>query len=170
MTCTKCGEEKSEDAFAFRSPGVRHRWCRDCVSEYSAARYASRPDVQTATRARAKVWRKANPDKAARQVRLRRQRMRIENPARLDALRRKQLLAWRYGLTVEEYDALWAAQGERCSICREVPLKRISVDHCHITGRVRGLLCTRCNFGIGNLRDDPDFLQRAIEYLRADST
>ncbi|MFD7900151.1 endonuclease VII domain-containing protein [Streptomyces sp. NPDC059743] len=58
----------------------------------------------------------------------------------------------------------------QCHICRtEQPSGRgWHIDHCHITGVVRGLLCARCNLGLGHFRDDPDVLSAAIEYLRRD--
>ena len=73
-----------------------------------------------------------------------------------------------YGLTPEQYDSMYQKQEGCCIICGEhqANLKRkLSVDHCHKTGVVRGLLCGNCNVGIGNLKDDPALLFRAIEYL-----
>lgn len=57
----------------------------------------------------------------------------------------------------------------RCAICFEAPRlgERLAVDHCHETGVVRGLLCRRCNTGIGLLRDDPMVLNAAVAYLEA---
>jgi hypothetical protein len=72
----------------------------------------------------------------------------------------------KYGLSKEKYEELLVLQGGRCAICDEVPPKRLRVDHCHRTGKVRGLLCDLCNSGIGKLRDDPERLTRAVEYLQ----
>lgn len=87
------------------------------------------------------------------------------------AVRRAQLKK-SYGITPEEYDALLAAQGGVCKICNQsematrngVPM-RMPVDHCHTTGRVRGLLCSLCNKGLGSFRDDTEILKHAIRYL-----
>lgn len=78
----------------------------------------------------------------------------------------------KYGLSVDAYKRLRAAQGGRCAICREAVAaggyaKRLCVDHDHDTGAVRGLLCRTCNLGIGFLRDDPGRLRAAIAYLAA---
>lgn len=71
-----------------------------------------------------------------------------------------------YGLTHDEL-ALLLAQHEACAICttEDWGKKGPQVDHCHATGRVRGILCTSCNNGLGRFADDPARLRRAIEYL-----
>ena len=74
-----------------------------------------------------------------------------------------------YGITEEEYWRIYEHQGAVCFICRRAngKRKRLSVDHCHATGTVRGLLCTGCNRNVvGHLRDDPVALERAADYLR----
>ena len=58
-----------------------------------------------------------------------------------------------------------ADQDGKCAICTKPFPGRIAIDHDHRTGRVRGLLCTSCNTGIGKLGDDPELLLRAISYL-----
>ena len=70
-----------------------------------------------------------------------------------------------YGISLAEYNALRTKQKGLCAICRKSQKKRLSVDHCHTTGRVRGLLCDRCNHGLGHFKDEIAFLQRAIKYL-----
>jgi hypothetical protein len=78
-----------------------------------------------------------------------------------------------YGLTVEQYDCLLVDQAGVCAICgqperetgRGGAVKRLAVDHDHHSGRVRGLLCTKCNTAIGSLRHDPARLLAAVAYL-----
>lgn len=72
-----------------------------------------------------------------------------------------------YGLTLEQYEALYEAQGGVCYICRRATGKtrRLAVDHSHVYGYVRGLLCSSCNKFLGHLRDDPDAGFRVGEYL-----
>lgn len=87
----------------------------------------------------------------------------------------------RYGITVDEYDALMVRQGGACGICGLVPEEPavdsvrahrpndfLHVDHDHASGSVRGLLCHRCNNGIGHLGDNVERLEAAIRYLRRD--
>jgi hypothetical protein len=101
-----------------------------------------------------------------------------------DEIRAKRKLAWatrtaidkedhwlkhlqqRYGLSQEEYEELKERQKSKCAICgRKQSGKRLSVDHCHSTGLVRGLLCNKCNAALGLLDDYPDRLRCAIRYL-----
>jgi hypothetical protein len=73
-----------------------------------------------------------------------------------------------YGITLEEYNQKLEAQGNVCEICGkpdEVEGRRMAIDHCHDTGQVRGLLCGNCNRGLGNFKDSPDMLQKALDYL-----
>lgn len=71
-----------------------------------------------------------------------------------------------YGLLPVTYRRMVEAQGGLCAICQRPPgKKRLGVDHNHATGRVRALLCARCNTAIGALRDDPDICRRAADYL-----
>jgi len=92
---------------------------------------------------------------------------RIEWPAKLKSL---------YGITREQYDALLAEQKGCCAICGSAAsysrnykftgLAKFSVDHCHTTGKVRGLLCTKCNRALGLLNDSIETVLRMAKYLR----
>lgn len=80
----------------------------------------------------------------------------------------------RFGLSRAAYDAMSATQGHLCAICRQPEttlqkgtLTSLAVDHCHATGRIRGLLCRACNTALGLLGDDPQRLVRATQYLGA---
>lgn len=72
-------------------------------------------------------------------------------------------LKTKYGLTRESYEAMLADQGGRCAVCKEALM--MHVDHCHSTGKVRGLLCIGCNRGLGYFKDRPELLKRAAAYL-----
>lgn len=81
---------------------------------------------------------------------------------------------WAYGLTDEMFNKMVVEQNNQCGICL-IPLtisgsrrpedNRLAIDHCHDTGHVRGLLCHRCNRGLGHFLDDPNILKMAIDYL-----
>jgi Recombination endonuclease VII len=79
-----------------------------------------------------------------------------------------------YGLSQEEWDRLVALQGNRCAVCKTTQPgrrgERWHIDHDHVTGQVRGLLCHQCNVGIGNLRDDPQIMMAAARYVAAHRT
>lgn len=81
----------------------------------------------------------------------------------------KSHLKQTYGVSLEQCDELRKAQDCRCRICgiheSEATHGRLCVDHCHSTGRVRGLLCKKCNSALGLLGENRDTLRAAIEYL-----
>lgn len=79
--------------------------------------------------------------------------------------------ARRYGVTPGDYWIAWARFDGLCAICRNPERSSmLVVDHNHATGEVRGLLCSRCNTGIGLLGDSPDFLSRAAAYLHREGS
>ena len=78
----------------------------------------------------------------------------------------------KYGLDIKEYDRMFKKQDGKCAICKKPETRkrkdrvlRLAVDHNHRTGNVRGLLCHKCNAGIGNLNDSSELLKNAIRYL-----
>lgn len=71
----------------------------------------------------------------------------------------------RQGLTEAEYYFILSEQGGVCGICRGHEQRRLAVDHDHETGAIRGLLCTRCNMGLGYFLDAANVLENAISYL-----
>lgn len=83
------------------------------------------------------------------------------------AIEKQATRASNYGLTPEQFMALYEKQNGKCAICSEAPSTKrgLHVDHCHTTGEVRGLLCHGCNVGIGALKDDAGLLRAAIAYL-----
>jgi len=116
--------------------------CTECGRQNTVER--KKADPQRAARA-AKKWRMANPHKV-----------------------REGNLA-RYGLTPQDFEALRTKQNNKCGVCDFLLSGKVCVDHCHVTGRVRGLLHNRCNTAIGLLNDDPQMLLRAVAYLRGSS-
>ena len=85
------------------------------------------------------------------------------------ASRRNRYLKFTYGITAEDYAVLTATQENKCAICgvefHDKPKSFIHTDHCHDSGKIRGILCTNCNRGIGHFQESKQFLTKAIEYL-----
>jgi len=76
-----------------------------------------------------------------------------------------------FGIDIEQYESMVEAQGGLCAICGNCdPSFSLAVDHNHDTGKVRGLLCSNCNNGLGRFKDDPDRLRRAADYLNSHIT
>lgn len=101
--------------------------------------------------------------------------MRAYRIARPDVMK-KIVLKKDYGISLEQYTDLWNKQKGLCAICklpettedhRTKTVRKLAVDHCHVTKKVRGLLCTPCNRALGMLKDDPKLVARALRYLRA---
>jgi len=92
------------------------------------------------------AWRKNNPDKA-----------------------KNVDLKQTFGIDLETYNYLFGLQKGHCAICnvhQSELQKALAIDHDHRTGVFRGLLCQNCNHGLGNFKDNPEFLKEAINYLR----
>jgi recombination endonuclease VII len=70
-----------------------------------------------------------------------------------------------YGISLEDYELMLRRQGGACAICKKKPDKTLCVDHCHATRKVRRLLCSKCNTGLGCYDDDPSLLRAAAAYL-----
>lgn len=126
------------------------KWCDPCrkvvkLKSGNLSRNARRPYVNALARAQTK-------------------RMTVEQKRRRLEGQQRRRLNKKYGITQEYYDKMLSDQNGSCAICR-VLLVRPLVDHCHKTGKVRGLLCDSCNFGIGSFKDDIDVLERARQYL-----
>lgn len=91
-------------------------------------------------------------------------------PSIANAASRKSKLKVYYGMSLEDYNRMLRQQDGGCAICKtDIPggKGRFAVDHCHETGLIRGLLCNRCNIGLGHFRDDITHLEKAIIYLQA---
>lgn len=87
---------------------------------------------------------------------------------RMAASVRKSYMKSEWGMTPEDYHRMLSGQGGGCAICGTFDPRgrgRFHVDHDHATGRIRGLLCNECNFGLGKFGDNPELLRRALAYL-----
>lgn len=114
---------------------------------------------------KSKRWRIRNPGKQ-----IAANKRWVENNRQYNTDRqRKYWLRDSYGMTEEDYNKMLEEQKDRCAICdtsvKTGRWKRLCVDHCHTTGKVRGLLCNECNRGMGLLKDNADILRKAATYL-----
>ena len=173
--CSRCRRTLPRDAFAgTRSmPDGLQAYCRECSAEY----YRQRQEAKGKTvRVRVPVPRghKRCPDFGEVKPHAAGERNATSSdgfasyckPCRAD--RNQQAYFKRqYGITMAERDELLASQAGVCVICPRAPA--VHVDHCHETGRVRGVLCFNCNSGLGLLRDDPEAMNRAADYLEGNA-
>lgn len=141
----------------------KQRTCASCGADIYS-RY-SRCDKCLALAAR--ISRAKNPQKHKETARLWRRR----HPEKMIEINRRRSLRDNYGITQEHYSSLLISQDGKCAICGSDkpggPCKRnFMVDHNHSTGKVRGLLCGKCNFIIGLAGEQETILLSAISYLR----
>lgn len=113
-----------------------------------------------------RAWRKANREKE----RAASQRYRVKYPEKVrQRMAKANLVRMDYSLTPEQYQAILVGQGGGCAICGAESGNskghRLFIDHDHVTGALRGLLCNRCNSSLGYMRDSPSMLRRAADYL-----
>ncbi len=121
----------------------------------------TRTDINTPNhKARLAQWRKDNPDK------VKAHRNKSASLHKETVLRRN--LKYHYGITLELYNEFLASQNGLCAICHKTCIsgRKLAVDHDHDTNKIRGLLCSKCNTGIGLFEDNVILLENAIAYLR----
>lgn len=155
--CRHCGELKALDDF-YRSPGMKdgHRHdCKACNLAAKKARYEADPQKAIA---RVKKWQQENAD------RLNAYRREYNATPKRRRKGRDAYYQRTYGISADEFDLLLEKQGGVCAICAGADPKHL--DHDHVTGAIRGILCVNCNHGLGKFFDDVELLERAVAYLR----
>lgn len=150
-TCKICGIEKPTSEFNLQKDtkdGLRS-WCKVCFSKYC------------------KRWRVKNPE----QVKDNNKRWQVifKNERKTDRSKYRDVeLKRRYGINQEYFDRLLTIQDNKCAICDNIFTKIARIDHCHSTGKVRGLLCDRCNVHLGyyeRIKNEPMFSEVMQKYL-----
>lgn len=155
--CKKCGESKPLDDF-YRDAACRNGYRPECKGCNLAAKKRWYERNRRRAIDRTIAWQRENPEK----YRAKQRAYRAAHPDmdRAGHLKRK------FGLRPEDYARMLSEQLGGCAICgSSARALNLHVDHNHDTGAVRGLLCQRCNHGIGLLREVPELLHRAAEYL-----
>jgi hypothetical protein len=174
--CWKCLATKSIENFG-KHPNARDGRVGKCKSCVLAWEREYRRRFPEKAKKRYRRYRKSPVYKAYQakyrdsgRARLAQLRHRASPKAKIT--QRKWALKKFYGITIQDYENMFSAQGGRCAICGSEPSKihRLQVDHCHKTGRVRSLLCFTCNAGLGSFGDNADRLTSAVAYLRSHAT
>lgn len=153
--CTKCNETKELTSF-YRDKQKQDGYYSSCIECLKARNFSPTKDSKCCARCKL--------EKPATEF--------FKSRIKSDGLQsyckecRQNLARQRiFGCSEEQYKALQANQMNRCAICDETTNKALSVDHSHSTNQIRGLLCTRCNLGIGYFKDNIELLRKAIQYL-----
>ena len=150
--CSVCKELKLDTDFYLRkNTNKLRKECKSCTKKNVTSNY--------------------NINKV--EINKKRKEYNLDNKFRLKAKRKEQSLNHierhlkrRYNITVEEKQQMILAQNNRCAICNDIFTGIPNVDHCHSTNKIRGILCWRCNFVLGRVKDNIDVLQNAITYLK----
>lgn len=133
--------------------------CKTCNTTKTIESFAKRPGTPDGLRQQCRdcVNKKAreNPNRGA---------WHKKNIEKVKKNNRAALLKRHYGMSLEDYNKMYTTQKGVCKICSEHDEKLV-VDHCHKTGKIRGLLCNSCNLGLGAFRDSVKSLKNAIKYL-----
>lgn len=151
--CTKCNSYKSTSNFYKRKAskdGLNH-WCKSCHVSNNLK------------------WTKENPEF----VKNKKKTYYDKYPERIH----NKELKYKFNIDVNDYNEMLKSQNCKCAICgreemtkdRNGNIRRMSVDHCHDTKKVRGLLCGKCNTALGLFEDNINSLEKAIEYLRVNN-
>ena len=173
IICNGCGVEKPvADYWGSAKTHCQHKTCKECH------------------RARKKIYRETNKEKLALKKSIsyqankeyyqkKHKQWRLDNPEKIKAYNKKKYhknkaamrekkLQEAYKISLIEYNELFILQNGRCGICnkhqRELK-KRLHVDHNHTTGQIRGLLCNKCNLGLGTMGDSVESIKKALIYL-----
>jgi len=160
--CSKCRVEKPLSEFyphKKHSLGVSSA-CKECTRRYAKESYYARPN------------KKISGYKYRKSLRGAETRKRYVQTAEYKFNRWRYWIKSEYNLTPEQYDKLLQAQGDACQICgkpetacNQYGLMRLAIDHDHTTGKIRGLLCQKCNQAIGLTGENVEILKQIIKYL-----
>lgn len=160
--CKKCFIKKPTSDF------YQYRWeCKSCMIDRTTKLNWEKPDARKIYLAKYYAkntvklreyslgWKRKNWDRVLISAR------KTSRSRKLKAL----------GISISDFHSTIEAQGGRCAVCQSVEVsfdggRHVHIDHCHKTGKFRGVLCGHCNAGLGQFKDDPARLMRAAEYLK----
>lgn len=155
--CSKCHMKKEFSNFrrqTSRKDGCQS-WCKKCASKRDKTYWKKEKN-----KLRAREYRRTHKEHLSQ---LRRKRYLNNLPKHKD-----QQLRRTFGISLDQYNIMLKKQNNKCKICNKEEVgRKLSVDHDHKSGKVRGLLCNHCNRGIGSFYDNPTLLLTAIKYLKS---
>ena len=150
LNCGICGLEKRS---MFLKSGKEKLVCDKCRKEKSS------------------LWQKENKERVNEKNRI----WSENNYEKKYSNSKNSKLLKEYGITLEEYNKMSDAQNHCCKICEKQETKmlgktkwKLSVDHCHATGKIRGLLCAKCNVGLAKFEENEQHFLNAIKYLKGE--
>lgn len=143
--CADCGKEKALDAFPVRNTGYVYAYCKECNARRTREWSAKNRERKAAS---AKQWAEKNPE-------------------RLREAQRNAYYKRTHGISFDEVRSRLEKQSFRCEVCsKEINESTLVVDHCHVDGHVRGILCNKCNIWLAPI-EEPGFLDAALAYLES---
>lgn len=157
--CASCKIDKPLTEFYFNSTTNKpHSYCKVCQLRKGKLYIESNPAARERALNRSRQFRLANPDRVRKQIK--------------NAYYKKN-----YGITYDEFLSMYEASGGHCTICGADIIhkgrnthKRAVLDHCHKTGKIRGILCHMCNSSIGLMREDKELVMKVYKYLEFHDT
>lgn len=174
IKCTKCFKLKHANDFSLDKKKVNglKSQCKECrnkyLREYRRNKRLNDREWVKKTNNSLRNFFKKNPGKTKQYYKTKTKEQHI-----------RYSLKHSYGITLEKYNEMLLKQNEVCAICKNRDIymdktgqqfyRRLAVDHCHESGKIRGLLCSGCNGGLGLFRDDYKLLEQAIIYLNKDN-
>ena len=147
--CNRCKELKLFEEFGRQDRGKfdLNGRCKKCINEIGILKYKERPEA----------------------IKANQKRYHLKNPNARANARANARLKYIFNITLEDYNLMLKYQDFLCAICKTPSDKfrrLFDVDHCHSTGKIRGLLCLNCNKGVGLFKDNVATLENAINYLK----
>lgn len=178
-TCFSCNEELPLTDFYYKKTNSdgREGKCKLCCKTSKAAYFAANPDKAATYFERQKTWERL--DKSKNPEKYQKQKKVYYSSVRGQTIDRRHQLRRNYGLTLEEFYTIKGEQNGLCKICKRInDGYELCIDHDHVSNfkqlppeekkkHIRGLICSPCNKGLGNFRDNVESLLEAIQYLES---
>lgn len=191
--CNECGIEKPESAFRLRQCiNYREKVCEECrkkkpycSNEQARINYKKRIE-RFKEDCKREIYKKCGQCKRTKHIsefakdgsgscrKCKNAYMRQWNEKNREAETKYQL-KFKFGITLDKYNEILVSQNGKCAICeneeiavdhRTKKIRRLAVDHCHEAGKVRGLLCSKCNRALGGVNESVEILESMIKYLK----